>query len=106
MIRALHSANSPPCDVRLCNLQHVEGGLVQLDKHTVVDLAQAEQLQDFARLWVYAVDTEIHAHRQLTNAQHTHRPVNSTEAFTHITVLLIHTHPTVANINPFAASAI
>ena len=36
---------------------------------------------------------------------HTHRPVNNIEACTHITVILIHTHPTVTNINPFAASA-
>lgn len=39
-----------PCDVRLGDTQHVDGGLVQLDEHAVVDLAQPEQLKDFADL--------------------------------------------------------
>ena len=49
----------PPSDVRLSNSQHVDGGLVQFDEDTIVDLSQTEQLHDLARTRVDAVDTEI-----------------------------------------------
>ena len=39
-----------PCDVGLGNTQHIDGGLVQSDKHSVVDLSQSEQLQYFTDL--------------------------------------------------------
>lgn len=47
----------PPSDVRLSNPEHVDGGLVQLDKHAIEDLAQTEQLQNFADLGTDSVDT-------------------------------------------------
>lgn len=46
-----------PGDVGLSNAQHVDGGLVQLDEHTIVDLAQTEQLQHLADLGGNLVDT-------------------------------------------------
>ena len=58
----LHSVDLPPRDVRLSNLQHVEGGLVQLDKDAIVDLTQTEQLEHLAGLRVNTVDTETHPH--------------------------------------------
>lgn len=39
-----------PGDVGLHAAQHVDGGLVHLHEHAVVDLAQPEQLQDLAGL--------------------------------------------------------
>jgi len=39
-----------PCNVGLADSQHVDGGLVQLDKDTVVDLAKTEQLHNLAGL--------------------------------------------------------
>lgn len=47
----------PPSNVRLSNPEHVDGGLVQLDKHPVEDLAQTKKLQNFANLWADTVDT-------------------------------------------------
>lgn len=46
-----------PSDVGLGNAQHVDGGLVQLDKHAVVDLSQTEQLQHLAWLRWHTIDT-------------------------------------------------
>lgn len=46
-----------PCDIWLSNTQHVDGGLVQLDEYTIVDLTQTEQLQNLANLWCNFVDT-------------------------------------------------
>lgn len=40
-----------PRDVGLGNTEHVHGSLVEAHEHTVVDLTQSEQLQDFADLW-------------------------------------------------------
>ena len=37
--------------------QHVDGCFVAADKHTVVDLSQAKQLQDLAGLWCNTNDT-------------------------------------------------
>lgn len=47
----------PPSDVRFSNPQHVYWSLVQLDKHTVEDLAQTEKLQNFADLGAHTIDT-------------------------------------------------
>lgn len=47
-----------PCNVRLSNTQHVDGGFVQLDENTIVDLTQTEQLQNLAHFWCNFVDTE------------------------------------------------
>jgi len=44
-------------DVRLNEAEHVDGGLVQLDEDTIVDLTQAEQLQDLAGLRGHTDDT-------------------------------------------------
>lgn len=49
-------AGVTPRDVRVRDTQHLDGGLVQLHEHAVVDLAQAEQLQDLARARVDLVD--------------------------------------------------
>lgn len=38
-------------------LQHLEGGFVETNKCSAVDLGKTEQLQDFARLWCNLVDT-------------------------------------------------
>lgn len=46
-----------PGDVGLGDAEHVNRGLVQLDEHTVVDLAQAEKLEDLADLGRHLVDT-------------------------------------------------
>ena len=48
---------SPPGNVGLCQSEHVQRGLVELDEDTVVDLQQAEQLQHLAGLGVKTVDT-------------------------------------------------
>lgn len=45
-----------PSHVGLDEPQHVDGGLVDLHEHGVVDLAQAEQLEDLAGLGVEVVD--------------------------------------------------
>jgi hypothetical protein len=39
------------------NSQHVDGGLVELDKDAVVDLPQPEELQNLAHLGSHLVDT-------------------------------------------------
>ena len=44
-------------NVGLHNTQHVDGSLVQLNKHSVVNLEQAEQLKHLANLGRHAVDT-------------------------------------------------
>jgi len=44
-------------DVWLGNAEHVDGGLVELDKHAVVDLSQAEELEHLADLRVNASNT-------------------------------------------------
>merc|ERR1711931_435629 len=46
-----------PGDVRLTDPEHVDGGLVQLDEHAVVDLPQAEQLENLLHLGGHLVDT-------------------------------------------------
>merc|ERR1712003_47911 len=62
---------STPGDVRLTDPEHVDGGLVQLDEHAVVDLPQAEQLQNLADLGAHLVDTPNSAHEsQLSVSRH------------------------------------
>lgn len=46
-----------PGDVGLTDSQHINGGLVQLHKYPIVDLPQAEELQDFADFGSNFVDT-------------------------------------------------
>lgn len=47
-----------PGDVGLSNSEHVDGGLVQLDEHAVVDLAQAEKLKHLSGLGWDTVNTK------------------------------------------------
>ena len=46
------------CDEWLDDSDHVPGGLVELDEHTVVKLSQSEELQDLLWLWGKLVDTK------------------------------------------------
>merc|ERR1712018_111474 len=46
-----------PSDVRFANSKHIDGGLVQFDENTIVDLSEAEKLQNLADLWGDLVDT-------------------------------------------------
>merc|ERR1719184_135312 len=48
---------SSPGDVGFTDPEHVDGGLVQLDEHAVVDLPQPEQLEDLLHLGGHLVDT-------------------------------------------------
>ena len=53
------------------NPKHVDGGLVELDEDSVVDLAQAEQLQDLLDLRRNLVDTSnAHHEGQLGLGRH------------------------------------
>lgn len=58
----------PPGDVRLSNPEHVDGSLVQLDEHTIEDLAQTEQLQNFADLRADTIDTRKQGRISLANS--------------------------------------
>lgn len=44
-------------DERLDETQHIDGGLVELHEHAVLDLTQTQQLQDLADLGGHANDT-------------------------------------------------
>ena len=44
-------------NVWLDNLQHLNGGSIQTNKHTIVDLTETEELQNLARLGANLVDT-------------------------------------------------
>lgn len=46
-----------PCDVWLSNSQHVDGGLVQLDESSIVDLSKTQQLENFPWFRWYTIDT-------------------------------------------------
>ena len=52
-----------PGDVRLADAEHVDGGLVQLDEDAIVDLAEAEQLEDLADFGGDLVDTADTHHK-------------------------------------------
>merc|ERR1719239_822260 len=57
---------SSPGDVGFTDPEHVDGGLVQLDEHSVVDLPQPEQLEDLLHLGGHLVDaTDAHDKGQL-----------------------------------------
>lgn len=45
------------CNVGLNSSDHVDGGLVETNKHTVVELSQTEELQDLSAGGVKLVDT-------------------------------------------------
>ena len=47
-------------DVGLDKLKHDERGLVHTEEHTVVDLAETQQLEDLGGLRSHAVDTKQH----------------------------------------------
>ena len=52
-------SNLPPGDVGFHQSQHVDGRLIQLDEHSIVDLPQSEELQDLPHTWTHAIDTTI-----------------------------------------------
>lgn len=52
-----------PCDVGVNLVEHLESGLVQLHKDTVVNLEESEKLQDLAGLGVHTVDTADTDHK-------------------------------------------
>ncbi len=47
----------PISDVRLHTLQHIDCGLVKPDKDTIVDLSEAQQLEDLSGGGVNTIDT-------------------------------------------------
>lgn len=47
-----------PGDIWLANTEHVNGGLVKFNKHTIVNLSETEQLQNFTNFRCYLVDTK------------------------------------------------
>lgn len=47
----------PVCDVGLNKSEHLLGSAGGLDEHTIVDLEEAEELQDFSGFWCDLVDT-------------------------------------------------
>ena len=47
-----------PGNIGFTDTEHVDSGLVQFDKHSVVDLSQPEKLENLADLRCYFVDTE------------------------------------------------
>lgn len=51
------TSNIPPCDVRLYKTQHLKCCLVDLDKGSVVDLSQTQQLQNLLHSRTYSIDT-------------------------------------------------
>lgn len=57
-------------DVRLGDAQHVEGGLVELDKGGVVDLTQAEKLEDLLDLRGNFVDTKARKIQEGESSDH------------------------------------
>jgi len=62
---------SSPCNKRLTNTEHVDGGLVQLDEHSIVDLSQTEKLEDLLDLGCDLVDTtDTHDKSKLRLGRH------------------------------------
>jgi len=55
--RAVGEVDLPEGDIRLDELEHLFSGLVDLDKYTVVDLQEPEELQDFPGFGSNLVDT-------------------------------------------------
>ena len=52
-------------NVRLNASEHVDGGLVQSNEHSVVQLSQSEELQDLLVLGVKLVDTKVNGQYQI-----------------------------------------
>ena len=50
-------SNLPPGDVGFHQSQHVDGRLIQLDEHSIVDLPQSEELEDLPHTWTHTIDT-------------------------------------------------
>ena len=59
--------HSPEGNVGLGNAQHVDGGLVELDKGSVVDLAKTQQLHHLPGTGVDAVDTGRNTWKRLNH---------------------------------------
>lgn len=79
-----------PCNVRLNNTQHVDGGLVQLDENTIVDLSQTEQLQNFTDLRCDFVDTKNKkSKRTKLLANHPNLPVGTVIGAHNLTIIVI-----------------
>ena len=51
------SPTLPPGNVGFHQSQHVDGGLIELDEHSIVDLPQSEELQDLPHTWTHTIDT-------------------------------------------------
>ena len=49
------------CDVGLDSSDHVDGGTVEANKHTIVDLSESEQLHDLLAFGAQLVDTKMNA---------------------------------------------
>ena len=60
--------NAPICDVGLNQTEHLLSRLRDLDKDTVVDLEQTEELQDFTGLGCDFVDTRAENVDEMYNA--------------------------------------
>ena len=52
---------SPPRNERIGDTQHLQSRFGQLHEHAVVDLAQAEELQNLLHFWTYLVNTAQNA---------------------------------------------
>ena len=50
--------NAPVSDVGLNKTEHLLGGLGHLDEHTIVDLEETKELENFAGLGRNVVDTD------------------------------------------------
>ena len=48
-------------DIWLDSSDHVDGGTVEANKHSVVDLSESEQLHDLLAFWAQLVDTKMNA---------------------------------------------
>ena len=57
-------------NIWLNNLNHVQGCLVQFNKHTVVQLSQSHQLQNLLWLWSKLIDTKHKNHQLVNHSMH------------------------------------
>ncbi len=71
--------NAPIGDVGLNETEHLLGGAGSLDKHTIVDLEQSEELQNFAGLGSNFVDTRNWSTLVLNVLNPTHPLIRTTK---------------------------
>ena len=71
--------NAPIGDVGLNETEHLLGGAGSLDKHTIVDLEQSEELQNFAGLGSNFVDTKNWSTLVLNMLSPTHPLIRTTK---------------------------